>query len=234
MSSLRDIVKKYCYTPNSLRHDLEGELVLKHLRKHGPFAKLLDAGAGGGGYTVEILKESIADYIVAVESDGPNYRVLCQRALEYPEKVETHECFLEETPIENGTMDAVICNQVLEHIEDHHHAAQRLIDYLKPGGLLVASVPRSPVALPQVGHVRDGYTEEEFSSLFSEKGMEVIEFDWFYTEETQKIRSRLKKLRDYNIFPPKFLFSLGELKISAKERSALSPMGLMITCRKPL
>lgn len=232
MSSLRDIVKKYCYTPNSLRHDLEGELVFQHLKEQGPFKSLLDAGAGGGGYTVEILARGLAERVVSVEADDSNYKILEERAKTLNNTVETHNCFLEDTPIPDGSMDAVICNQVLEHIEDHDRAAQKLVDSLRPGGFLVASVPRSPVALPQAEHVRDGYTEDEFGALFSSKGMEILGFDWFYTAETQVIRDKVRSLGRKNIFPPKFLYKVEELKLSPEERHQQSPMGLVVLARK--
>lgn len=232
MRKLKDFIKKVCYTPNSLRHDLEGELVFQHLKANGPFKSLLDAGAGGGGYTVEILNRGIADQVVSVEADDENYKILKERAKAFNDKVETHNCFLEETPIANGSMDAVICNQVLEHIEDHDRAAQKLVDSLRTGGFLVASVPRSPVALPQAEHVRDGYTEEEFGVLFSSKGMEILGFDWFYTLETQAIRKKTRRLARKNIFPPKFLYKVDELNLSAEERHQQSPMGLIVLARK--
>lgn len=232
MGKLKNLVKKICYTPNSLRHDLEGELVFKHLQEHGPFGCLVDAGAGGGGYSIEILRRKIAKKVIAVEAEASNFRVLQQRASAFGSAIETHECYLEETPAENGAADAVICNQVLEHIEDHERAAQKLVDMLAPGGILVASVPRSPVALPQAEHVRDGYSEEEFEALFANRGMEVVCFDWFYTLETQDIRRKLRALRRYNIFPPKVLFSVKELAFTPEERREQDPMGLMLVARK--
>ena len=229
---IRDFIKKICYTPNSLRHDLEGELVFQHLSQYGPYNSLLDAGAGGGGYSVEILDRKIAERVVAVEAEPANYQVLFKRAKAYSDQIKTYECFLEDTPIEEESMDAVICNQVLEHIEDHDRAAQKLIDVLKPGGIAVVSVPRSPVARPQVGHVRDGSTEEEFAELFSSKGMEILGHDWFYTKETQKVRSLLRSLDKKKIYPPKFLFKIQELDLSAQARHSDEPMGLIMICRK--
>lgn len=211
---------------------MEGELVFQHLQEHGPFEMLVDAGAGGGGYTVEILRRGISRKVVAVESDSANFEVLKNRALDFSGQVEIHECYLEDTPVENGSASAVICNQVLEHIEDHQRAAQKLVNMLAPGGLLVASVPRSPVALPQVGHVRDGYTEQEFEDLFASIGMEKICFDWFYTEETQALRGKLRSMRQRNIYPPKIFFSAKELELSPEERSKRKPMGLILVARK--
>ena len=130
---IRNILIKYFYTPNSLRHDLEGELVYQHLAKHGSYDKLMDAGAGGGGYTQEIIGRGISKKVVAIEADEKNFRILESRAKACGGCVETHHSFLEDASVEPGSMDAVICNQVLEHIEDHHRAAQKLVDSLSPG-----------------------------------------------------------------------------------------------------
>ena len=192
----------------------------------------MDAGAGGGGYTQEIIGRGISKKVVAIEADEKNFRILESRAKACGGCVETHHSFLEDASVEPGSMDAVICNQVLEHIEDHHRAAQKLVDSLSPGGILVASVPRSPVALPQAEHVRDGYTEGEFGDLFESKGMEVLGFDWFYTEETQKVRSKIRSLTKYKLFPPKFLYSVTEMKMTPEQRHERKPMGLIVICRK--
>lgn len=45
-------------------------------------------------------------------------------------------------PFQEGAFDAVICSEVLEHIEDNRAAVRELMRVLKPGGRLVVTVPR--------------------------------------------------------------------------------------------
>lgn len=44
-------------------------------------------------------------------------------------------------PLNDATVDSVICNAVLEHVRDPQHVAAELMRVLKPGGMLYAEVP---------------------------------------------------------------------------------------------
>jgi SAM-dependent methyltransferase len=44
-------------------------------------------------------------------------------------------------PVEPGSLDAILCLDVLEHLVDPWHVVQRMHKLLKPGGVLIASVP---------------------------------------------------------------------------------------------
>jgi len=46
-------------------------------------------------------------------------------------------------PFGDAAFDLVICSEVLEHIVDHRRAMAELVRVLKPGGILVVSVPRA-------------------------------------------------------------------------------------------
>lgn len=50
-------------------------------------------------------------------------------------------CNILDLPFAENTFDVVICNHVLEHIEDDHKAMTELIRVLKPGGFCIAQVP---------------------------------------------------------------------------------------------
>lgn len=44
-------------------------------------------------------------------------------------------------PLNDASVDSIICNAVLEHVRDPHHVVAELIRVLKPGGMLYAEVP---------------------------------------------------------------------------------------------
>ena len=45
-------------------------------------------------------------------------------------------------PFQESSLDAVICSEVLEHVDSPNQSVQELIRVLKPGGIMALSVPR--------------------------------------------------------------------------------------------
>ncbi len=78
-----------------------------------------------------------------------------KRNAEYIQGVKYHEGFyyskdiqlidLLELTFDNNTFDLIICNHVLEHIEDDRKAMRELCRVLKPGKHAIVQVPWSPV-----------------------------------------------------------------------------------------
>jgi 2-polyprenyl-3-methyl-5-hydroxy-6-metoxy-1,4-benzoquinol methylase len=67
-----------------------------------------------------------------------------------------------ELPIEPGTLDVIICADVLEHLVDPWKVVGRLAELLRPGGLLISSIPnfRCDLALvPVLLHGDFGYKD---------------------------------------------------------------------------
>ena len=82
-----------------------------------------------------------------------------------------------EIPFDTASMDACLCLEVLEHIEDDAKAVREIARVLRPGGVLVASVPYTfywPEYLPLIGHYRH-YTRESFGRLLENAGLRVRE-----------------------------------------------------------
>jgi len=48
---------------------------------------------------------------------------------------------VQKMPFDNSTFDVVICNHVLEHVEDDHKALSEIYRVLKPGGYSIMQVP---------------------------------------------------------------------------------------------
>lgn len=78
-------------------------------------------------------------------------------------------------PLADGAVDAAICLEVLEHLQDDRAAVAELARVVKPGGLLVASVPSAfyfPDYLPLMGHWRH-YSTGDFAELLAREGFQV-------------------------------------------------------------
>jgi SAM-dependent methyltransferase len=113
-----------------------------------PGQRLLDIGCGSGRHVAEAYR---LKGVVAVGADL-NIADLKQarERLEFHDRLGEHGggCWCLSTadvrrlPFPDAHFHAVICSEVMEHIPEHHHAADELVRVLKPGGHLVVSVPR--------------------------------------------------------------------------------------------
>lgn len=80
-------------------------------------------------------------------------------------------------PLRDKSVDAVICLEVLEHLAEDGAAMAEIARILKPGGILVASVPSARYFddyLALMGHFRH-YTPDSFRAALSRVGIAVRE-----------------------------------------------------------
>ena len=91
-------------------------------------------------------------------------------------------------PIENSSLDAVVCSEVLEHVDSPKESIQELVRVLKPGGIMALSVPRY---LPELicwklskeysktpgGHVRI-FKHSQLRDLAENNGLQYQSFHW--------------------------------------------------------
>lgn len=82
----------------------------------------------------------------------------------------------------NQRFDAIICLNVLEHIEDDHTSLTAMRGLLAPGGRLVLLVPALPALYGEMdralGHYRR-YTRRELGERFAGAGLRVAHLEYF-------------------------------------------------------
>jgi ubiquinone/menaquinone biosynthesis C-methylase UbiE len=144
------------------------DTVTAWLKRHGPAqAKVLDVGCGLG----DILMGLPATYVLhGLDYADSNVAMLRRRL---GERADIRQGTVYEIPHPSNSMDACICLEVLEHIEDDAHGVRELVRVLKPGGVLIASVPYQyywPEYFRLMGHFRH-YTRETFSQLLRNNGL---------------------------------------------------------------
>ena len=146
---------------------VQGKVFERMLEAQRISGRVLNAGCGEGLYAplLETLPE-VTD-IVNVDLSAP--AVARSRTDERHRDVRASVTAL---PFVEGTFDAVICSEVLEHIPDDASAVGQIARVLKRGGLLLASVPTPPAPF-DANHVREGYTRQELRDLLSRHGLEV-------------------------------------------------------------
>lgn len=78
-----------------------------------------------------------------------------------------------EIPFETASQDVCICLEVLEHIEHDVIGIREIVRVLKPGGILISSVPYTyywPQYKKLIGHFRH-YNRKSFTNLLTNNGL---------------------------------------------------------------
>ena len=114
----------------------------------GPGAKVIDVGCGAGRHSFEAYRrgadviafdqnaEELADVDTMLQAMG--------QAGEAPKSAKAQVVVGDALalPYPDGTFDAVIASEILEHVPDDDAAIAELIRVLRPGGTLAVTVPR--------------------------------------------------------------------------------------------
>lgn len=82
-----------------------------------------------------------------------------------------------EIPFADASMDAAVCLEVLEHIEDDRRGFRDIARVVKPGGIFIIAVPYNyfwPDYQRLIGHFRH-YTRQAVESRLREAGFEPVE-----------------------------------------------------------
>ncbi len=132
------------------RYPALAEAVAEFVRAAPGRVRLLDAGVGRGRTRRYLAPLSVADRVDFHGMDlAADLGVRCYDALAWRlVRADIARAF----PWRDAAFDVVVCEQVLEHVDDPAAAVREIARCLRPGGLLVAGVPTFP---PGVAWLRD-------------------------------------------------------------------------------
>lgn len=126
------------------------EMALRYLQRNGASGKVLDFGAGQGGFISHLLASGHFDDIAGAD--------LMKRPDDLPDRVEWVQADLNAPlPISGAAFDAIAAIEVIEHLENPRGFFRECARLLKPGGVLVLTTPnceswRSLISLLVRGH----------------------------------------------------------------------------------
>ena len=154
------------------------ENVLAHTR-----GRVAEVGAGIGTYSERMLARGARELLL-LEPDEACLGVLHSRFEDDP-RVTIADELLPGSPAlkeREGTLDAVVSQNVIEHIEDDYAAVGAMAAALRPGGVLSLQVPANQRLYNELdrvyGHFRR-YDEERLRSVVESAGLEVVEVRHF-------------------------------------------------------
>lgn len=153
------------------------DVITSLLRKAGPYASVLDIGAGGGQDLLAARAIEPQAALYAIECYGPNAdRLRSAGICTYSMNIER-----ETIPLSAESIDVIISNQTFEHLKEVFWVLHEASRVLKVGGHLLIGVPnlaslhnrillaagRQPTSIKNnSAHVR-GYTRSDFVNLMN-------------------------------------------------------------------
>jgi SAM-dependent methyltransferase len=134
---------------------VQGERLLDLACGVGYGTRLLADAAGAGTHAlgVDVSGEAVAYATERYGREGVHYRVADAYAFEDP-----------------AGFDTIVSLETIEHLPDPERFVARLVGLLRPGGILVASVPTTPSVDANPHHLHD-FTESSFRRLFTGHGL---------------------------------------------------------------
>jgi SAM-dependent methyltransferase len=133
-----------------------------------PCGRCLNAGCGEGLYSPFIESFGQVTHILNIDINQPH---ICEHRSD-PRNTDAVGS-VTALPAEDGSLDWILCTEVIEHVPDDRAAALELGRVLSPGGFALVSVP-TPPAPYDPGHVREGYSLQALSDLLAQGGLEVV------------------------------------------------------------
>jgi 2-polyprenyl-3-methyl-5-hydroxy-6-metoxy-1,4-benzoquinol methylase len=121
-------------------------------------SRVLEVGCGTGNTLTWLKTIKSCTWLGGVELNR-NASAQASKVLDmvYTENIESFDL-----PIQEGTLDLILCLDVLEHLVDPWNALSRLKKNLKPGGALIVSIPNvrhKSVLLPLLFREEWKYTD---------------------------------------------------------------------------
>jgi len=147
-------------------------LVVSELTTLPPAATVVDLGCGSGLLLSRIAAARPAGRLLGVDADPTALRYAAERL---PSAQLVRADLDAETAEPLAEADAVVCSEVIEHLERPLHAVRLARRLLRPGGRFVVTVPAGPVTAfdRAIGH-RKHFTLPAIEELLVSGGFRIV------------------------------------------------------------
>lgn len=98
---------------------------------------ILDVGCAAGRLGARLKKDNPSRKVIGIELDA----AACREAAKVLDAVYCTDIESFDTPFQRGQFDCIIFADVLEHLRDPWNVTEKFLNFLKPGGTLIASIP---------------------------------------------------------------------------------------------
>lgn len=123
------------------RHDYRESLMLRRFKPALAGRRVLDAGCGAGSLTEKLVRDGYD--VTAVDGSEAFVREV-ERRMPPGASATVFQADLTDLPLPSGHFDGVACGEVLEHLEDDAGALGEICRVLRPGGVVLVTVPANP------------------------------------------------------------------------------------------
>lgn len=136
-------------------------------------ARILDAGAGERRYKpfcehLEYVSQDFAQYVPGTSSAGFHPETWDNTGLDIVSDILS-------IPAPDGSFDAVLCTEVLEHVPYPTEALKELTRLLRPGGMLILTAPFCSLTHFAPYHFHTGFSRFYYERVLNDLGLDVVE-----------------------------------------------------------
>lgn len=159
-------------TSNAMNRD---QWIISQLKKLTAGISLLDAGAGEQPYKkycqhLHYVSQDFAQYNPEAKKEGLQMQHWDYGKLDIISDVTA-------IPRPDGSFDAVLCTEVIEHIVNPIEAIKEFARLLKPGGQLLLTAPFCSMTHFAPYHFYSGYNRFFYETVLSQQGFDIAEME---------------------------------------------------------
>jgi ubiquinone/menaquinone biosynthesis C-methylase UbiE len=193
-----DSVMKNFHEINELNQQERDEWVLININKYfSPDTSVLDVGAGTSPY-----KQAMAHCKYIAQDFGAYDGIKLGDTHDYGE-INIRSDILE-IPLPDGSIDNLICTEVLEHVPNPLGAIQEFSRLLRPGGVALITAPFTSGAHQEPYHFYSGFSRHFYEHAARTFGFDVLEiaehggFLRLMAQEVGRISGVYQRLKEVN------------------------------------